>query len=279
MPFTQKIKSTFVDDNGNRKHFLKRHRVPQAPPAPAAPLSASTFTSEPLTTQSLTQQKDLLQPVEPVTAVERETLMVEPAVVLPANDVSVSILSKEPVAFERIEKAVVIQERFHPMEKEEIQPIIYREREQLDVRQITQMLHETEIRPTILEQRELAAETRAPIVERATPIAENIVLASTVTDDVQRSTVIHAPIVEELIKKTVIEEIQPVLERDIFAPTVIRNTQPIYEKIVEAPVLYREVMQVRELGTRHMSNSVLMMEKEVATSPSLLGKAAASRAL
>ncbi|PRP89022.1 hypothetical protein PROFUN_02300 [Planoprotostelium fungivorum] len=266
MPFTQKIKSAFVDDNGNRKHLLPHHRIPQAPPAPAAPLSSNSNV-QPLTSDHLLAQRELLQPT--IGAVE--TTVLEP-IVLPTNDVTVSVLSKEPVTLERIEKDVVVRETIHPLEKEEIQPVIYREREQLDVRQITQMLHETEIRPTILETRELAAERREAIVERAEPIAENIILPSKTVDAVERSQVIHAPIVEEIIKKTVIEEIQPVLERDIFAPTIIQNTQPIYEKIVEAPTVYREILQVRELGMKHVTID-LLEKKEFVHSPSTMGKA------
>lgn len=59
------------------------------------------------------------------------------------------------------------RERIHPVMKEEIQPVIYREREQLDVKQVTQMMHETQIQPTIIQQRELPAQTREAIIERA----------------------------------------------------------------------------------------------------------------
>ncbi|PRP80475.1 hypothetical protein PROFUN_11697 [Planoprotostelium fungivorum] len=160
-----------------------------------------------------------------------------------------SITRAEPTIIETIQKDVVIQERIHPVEKEEIQPIIYREREQLDVKQVTQMLHETQIEPTIIQQRELPAERREAIIERGAAIEENIILPSVHRDATLRTQQIHAPIVEETIKRTVIEEIQPVLERDVFVPTVIQNTQPIYEKIVEAPTVYREVRDMRVQST------------------------------
>jgi len=155
-----------------------------------------------------------------------------------------SLVRAEPTIMETIQKEVVIHERIHPVQKEEIQPVIYREREQLDVRQVTQMMHETQIQPTLIQQRELPAERREAIVERGAPIAENFIAASREVDVTLRTQVVHAPIVNEVIKKTIIEEIQPVLERDIITSTVIQNTQPIYEKIVEAPLVTRETVIV-----------------------------------
>jgi len=163
---------------------------------------------------------------------------------------SLGLTRAEPTVREVIQKDTVIHEHIHPVQKEEIQPIIYREREQLDVKQITQMMHETQIRPTILEQRELPAERREAIIERGAPIAPNMVLPSSQIDATTRTQIVHAPIINEVIKKTVVQEIQPVLERDVFQSTVIQNTLPIYEKIIEAPQVTREVVSTRvELGT------------------------------
>jgi len=159
-----------------------------------------------------------------------------------------SLVRAQPTIVETIQKDIVIQERIHPVQKEEIQPIIYREREQLDVKQVTQMLHETQIHPTIIQQRELPAQRREAVVERGAAITENFVAASREVDAVTRTQVVHAPIVQEVIKKTIIEEIQPVLERDIIQSTVIQNTQPIYEKIVEAPTVLRSTTIVQDRG-------------------------------
>lgn len=120
-----------------------------------------------------------------------------------------------------------------------------------------------------METRELAPEYREAIVEKAAPIMENVVLPTTEIDAVQRSTVVHAPILNEVIKKTIIEEVQPVLERDVIVPTVVQNTQPIYEKIVEAPVVYREVREVKELGTRTMTASEMLTGKSTLASEPL----------
>jgi hypothetical protein len=154
----------------------------------------------------------------------------------------------EPTQIQVVEKGVVVHEHIHALEKEEIQPVIHREREQLEVKQITQQLHETQIQPTLVQHRELAPEVRAPIVERGI-IEENVHFSTVDRDATMRSVQVNQPILEETVKKTVIEEIQPVLERDVFVPTIVQQTQNIYEKVVEAPTVYREVLPVRELGT------------------------------
>ncbi|PRP83904.1 hypothetical protein PROFUN_08841 [Planoprotostelium fungivorum] len=155
-----------------------------------------------------------------------------------------------PVKAEVIQKEVVVHEHIHPVQKEEIQPVIYREREQLDVKQVTERLHETEIKPTLVQQRELAPEVREVIVEKSAPISENYVAPSVQVDAALRTQVVHAPIVNEVVKKTVIEEVQPVLERDVIQSTLIQETKNIYEKVVEAPTVHRETVVQRDLGVK-----------------------------
>eukprot|EP01117_Protostelium_nocturnum_P006412 TRINITY_DN2313_c0_g1_i2.p1 TRINITY_DN2313_c0_g1~~TRINITY_DN2313_c0_g1_i2.p1 ORF type:complete len:590 (+),score=240.77 TRINITY_DN2313_c0_g1_i2:368-2137(+) len=129
-----------------------------------------------------------------------------------------------PTEVERIQKNVVVHEHIHPVEKEEIQPIITVERVQM------------------------APEVRQPIVERSAPIQENIALPSRDIDMTARSSFVKPAIVNETVRRTVVEEVQPVLERDVIQPSVIRETQPIYEKVIEAPHVQRETLPMRELG-------------------------------
>ncbi|PRP87100.1 Pf11-1 protein [Planoprotostelium fungivorum] len=206
--------------------------------------------SEPILSQAvpaveLVQRRDvhdelLLKKEEVLVPVDVKTVeVVEPAVA--------TTTLVEPLNVKHVEKDVVVHEHIHPVEKEEIQPIIYREREQMEVKQVTERLHETEIQPTLVEKRDLAPEVREVVVEKAAPIPENVVLPSLEVDATLRSVETHAPIVNEVIKKTVIEEVQPVLEKDVVVPTLIQETKCIYEKIVEAPVLIREELPVREI--------------------------------
>ncbi|PRP78403.1 hypothetical protein PROFUN_13225 [Planoprotostelium fungivorum] len=165
-------------------------------------------------------------------------------------------LSVEPVSLERVEKPLVVHEHIHPVEKQEVQPVIFREREQLEVKQITQQLHETEIKPTVIQSRELPAQVRPAIVENSAPIPEQIILPSVEVEETQKSLSINEPIINETVKRTVIEEIQPVLERDVIQPTLIHQTLPIYEKVVDATVVYKSELPVRELGpVGHLDSS------------------------
>jgi hypothetical protein len=47
-----------------------------------------------------------------------------------------------------------------PGTREEIQPVIHREREQLEIREEIQPIYEKAIQPTIVEERQLAPEVR-----------------------------------------------------------------------------------------------------------------------
>lgn len=155
-----------------------------------------------------------------------------------------------PPVVQTIVHPTVVQENIHPIQKEEIQPIVHREREQLEVERLTQHLHETQIAPTLVEHRELAPEFRSEIKGNQ-QIPEFVVPKGGVsigaTEKVQ---VVHQPIVEETIKKTIIQEVQPVIHRDVVAPTVINETLPIYERIVETPIVHYTELPPKELGVK-----------------------------
>lgn len=61
--------------------------------------------------------------------------------------------------------------------------------------------------------------------------------SSVLVEAEHREAVMHAPIVEETVHKKIIEEIQPVIHREVIAPKIINERQDIYEKIVEAPTV------------------------------------------
>lgn len=172
---------------------------------------------------------------------------------------NVNLTSKsQPDRLETIQKEQVVREHIHPVVKEEIQPVVYREREQTDVKQVTQMLHETQIQPTRVEERQLPAEYRGNVYQNRMSVQENIVLPSRDVVQTSHSRTIHEPIVNETIKRTVVEEIQPVVERDVYEPRLVQTQRPIYEKIVEAPIVTRQVISTQELGTHttgHVRNN------------------------
>lgn len=242
-----------IDRKGTYEESLPKHsHVPLASTASSTRTVSSSMTpigstSSTLTSSSLpatsssttttTQVKSIPATVTPITTT-----------VTPISEQTQTRVVSAPVQTERVAKPTVVHEHIIPIQKEEIQPVIYREREQLDVKQVTERLHETKIQPTVIENRNLAPEVRADVVMRGAPITPNLVAPSSQIEQTRSSTVVHAPIVQETIKRTVIEEVQPVLEREVIAPTIIKEVKPIYEKIVEAPRVFRETLPVRELG-------------------------------
>jgi hypothetical protein len=148
------------------------------------------------------------------------------------------------------EQPQVIREKVRVAEREELQPIIHREREVTEVHQVTQPIYETQTLPTIVEERCLPTETRADIIHAPLPEQQAQYRGAFIEPvrevlPVEREAITKPAIVEETIRKHVIEEIQPVIYREVFEPHVIRQTKPIYERIVEAPIIIQETRQPR----------------------------------
>jgi len=138
---------------------------------------------------------------------------------------------------ERVEKAPVVQEVIKPGVREEIQPVIHREREQTEIREQVQPIFEKSVAPTIVEERQLAPEIKPEVRLGSMPVIAEGPRSSTLVEAEQRETLVKAPIVEETVHKRIVEEVQPVIHREVVAPVVIQETKPIYEKVVEAPVV------------------------------------------
>jgi len=145
------------------------------------------------------------------------------------------------------QKAPVLKETVLIGEREEIQPVVYREREQTEIHEVTQPMFEREVLPTKVEERMLAAEVRAE--QRASTLeAEKMLKAesdkyhSTKTyAATQHQTIVKPAIVHETVKKNIVEEIQPVIYKETVQPVIIKETKPIYEKVVEAPKVVTEI--------------------------------------
>jgi len=150
----------------------------------------------------------------------------------------------EPVVVQ--EKPVVIHERIRKEEVEEIQPIIHREHEQLEVHQILQPMVEQIVQPTVIQERILVAETR-PLVHRGGYMGS---VAPVATSDVQsfRKVVEKPAIIVDVERRKVLEEIQPVVYKEILQPTIIRETRDIYEKIIEAPTIICSTLPQQFVG-------------------------------
>jgi len=153
-----------------------------------------------------------------------------------------------PAEVEIREKAAVIQEVIKPGVREEIQPVIHREREQLEIREEIQPIYEKSVRNTIIEERQLAPEFKPEVRLGQMPVLAEGPRGGVVVEAEQREVLMNAPIVEEIVHKKIIEEVQPVIHREVIAPRVIRETQPIFEKIVEAPVVSYSTLPARFVG-------------------------------
>jgi len=160
---------------------------------------------------------------------------------------------------EKVERPLIVHETFMPQEKIEVQPVIHREREQLEVHEVIQPMHERDIAPTNVRSATLPAQIKADVRESDANFQTQYRAASTrfapevETLGVQREFVNKAPILEEHISRKIIEEVQPVLYRETITPTLIEETQPVYERIVEAPIMYEETRATVDLGTKILS--------------------------
>jgi len=157
-------------------------------------------------------------------------------------------VEKEGQAFEfrTTEKPAIIEHFIKPVQTVEVQPIIHREREQLEVHRIVQPLEQQEVRPV------------ASIREQTLPVQEmgirkmpqgkfhqqyesSLEQAFTTEEKVTVIQEVKKPIIQETIRKVIIEEIQPVIHKQTIIPHIVRTTLPIHEKIIEAPIFVREV--------------------------------------
>jgi len=175
-----------------------------------------------------------------------------------------------------VEKPVVVHEKIMPSQRTEVQPVIHRDREQVEVHKVVQPLRERDIAPTQHQYMQLPAEnyqSRASdtdfqnqyrdVNERIHP---ECFTAPMTTEQVQR-----APIIEETVHKKIIEEIQPVLYRETFRPVVVEATRPIFERVVEAPRLVEEILPMRDLGTKILGAMGGEMPREAPQSTGMQG--------
>jgi len=160
-----------------------------------------------------------------------------------------------PAQVEFRERPAVVQEVIKPGLREEIQPVIHRDREQLEIREEIQPIYEKGVRSTIVEERQLAPELRPEVRMGQMPVIAPGPRGGVVVEAEQRQTVMHTPIAEETIHKKIIEEVQPVIHREVIAPRVIHETKDIYEKVVETPVVSYSTLPPKFSGQTQYSTT------------------------
>lgn len=150
-----------------------------------------------------------------------------------------------PVNFVKEERPAVVKERIFQMEEECIQPVIHREVEKREIHEILQPIHERQVLAPTFEEKELQAEFR-PIIGGYAPRQAATIAPSVEYATKERTQIVRPPIIEETIRRTIIEEFQPVIHREVVKPHIIRQTQNIYEKILEPEVILKETRPMIE---------------------------------
>jgi hypothetical protein len=142
-------------------------------------------------------------------------------------------------------------ERIREIEIEKVQPVVHIDREQTEVRQVVQPILEKEVRPTLITKtaKEVELGTRQ---EKATGVptpleggrslgAAPAIQSKTEFLGVEKKREEFAPIVEETVHKKIIEQVTPVVEREVVIPHVIEQTKHIHETIHEKEVVTHEI--------------------------------------
>jgi len=177
-----------------------------------------------------------------------ELLGAQPNLVLKEQGELRSTVMEEGAKISVRERGPVVHEKIFHIEEEDIQPIIHLERLKTEVVHITQPIKESQVMPTTIHERQLPAEIRPDVVVPHSAYAHREILPSVEYGAAERVQVLKTPIVEELVKKTIIEEIQPVIERDVYQPHIVNETKQIFEKVIEAPVYREEFRSVIDKG-------------------------------
>lgn len=156
-----------------------------------------------------------------------------------------------------------INTHIHHHEQKEIVPEVHRTREQEIIQPVIQPVHEQHVEETqevseamAPEKREIRHETSMDN-KQALEAHRSGFQSSSTTDSTQHETRVNAPIIHEHVHTKIVEEIQPVIDRDIHVPVHRTITQPIHEHVVD--------------GTQILDTKVLPTENKPATGASLGG--------
>jgi len=161
--------------------------------------------------------------------------------------------STAPVTELKTEKPEIVKETVVQKQKEVVQPEINRQREQVEIKQVTQPYLQTEVKPTIVSERQLPTEYReykegmSEQTKKDYKEESEKFKSTTQRAPVEYQKVEKAPIIHETVHKVVKTEEQPVIYKETIQPKVIKEVKPIHEKIIEAPVVHKETREVKKL--------------------------------
>jgi len=164
-------------------------------------------------------------------------------------------LEAEGTQIETRTKPPIFEEVVQPREVVEVQPIVTRERDVTEVHEVVQPIQAREVLPPVIEEKELPLLERETFLEsteefqRSYEETTQAFQSSVEVENIQRERIVKQPIVQEIVHKTIVEEIQPVIHKETVVPHIVREVLPIHERIVEAPKLFREELEEKDLGT------------------------------
>jgi len=172
-----------------------------------------------------------------------------------SNKLDLEALKKEGVDVDSFTKKTITEETIKPIERVEVQPMVNLEREQTEVHEVIQPFSQKEILPETVEERLLPMVEKEEVFEsderfiREYEQLSNKLQSTVEVAKTEHMRTIKTPIVNEIIHKKVIEEIQPVIHKETVVTHLIKETLPIHERLVEAPKLVLEELPEKDLGT------------------------------
>jgi hypothetical protein len=175
----------------------------------------------------------------------------------------------EGTVIETRTKPPIFEEVVKPREVIEVQPVITRERDVTEVHEVVQPIQAREVLPPVIEEKELPLLERETLLEsteefqRSYEETTEAFQSSVEVENIQRERIIKQPIVQEVLHKTIVEEIQPVIHKETVVPHIVREVLPIHEKIVEAPKLFREELEEKDLGTTFIGLGTAPLSSEL----------------
>jgi len=222
-------------------------------------IKGALFGTDKTTIKETTTTTTTTTPVTPTTIKETPTTSTPlpppppPVIVERYVPEPTTTLQRYPIEVKEVkERPAILHEKIRKEEVEEIQPVIHRERERTEVHQVTQPIYEAETRPLSVHESVMPAETKETVRESlSADFIEQYKVNDKSTSEfagTERVKIEKPPIIIESEKRRIVEEVQPIIYKEIIEPHVYKTTLPIYEKIVEAPTIIKEILPARTIG-------------------------------
>jgi hypothetical protein len=140
------------------------------------------------------------------------------------------------------------QETIRHVEIEKVQPVIHRQREQTEIKQVIQPIEKKVVAPSSLTVKEeehidlgRREEQPSQMPLEGTPGEAPLVTSKVEKVGTEKHIAVAQPKVTEVLRKNIVEQIQPVILQETVVPHVTEQTQHFYEKVVEKPVVTHEI--------------------------------------